>query len=843
MSRKKFEFILSASAVGWQSVNKAKAGLNAFNKEVGSGTRLMASAQSQVGALVGAYLGFNALSNTAAIIRDADTAAFGLQSSLTAANREFDDVGSMESWGDTIGRLSDKLRIYSKTDLQNAAARTVDMTKRLGLSSEQMEEVIAKTADLSAGKTNLENGIERVTAALRGEAEASEYLGLTLNENYIKTWYEAAGATDGAWSSLNDLQKAQVRYQVFLEQAAPLQGKAADSVKTLGGAYSLVKAEITDAITGNKEMTAVTRELALYLEENSDELGNLAATIAQAAAESAKWVIENRELITTMGKWAIGLFLVTKPLGMLMGLMRGLQAAAVVMTGTTLLGWLGRLRGVMIGVNAVMYANPMVAVGAAAIYLGLQLKNLIDNYYELKQLNAEIEAQTRANASANKELATKFKEISDATGVTITSMEELDRAVKDGALRFDDTSGQWVKGYGDISNAADASANKQKSVTREALDVMKQAYTSYANTVKRLQDDIAGRERSLAEQLRAMTRSGMGDYSAWKDRKAEAEEFAKSAREAEKAAQAAFDAGDTAAGESKYKEAVQYYDKAKNAAAELNTEVREGDTVIQTQAASLRVAKDLVEKYGQAGIDVQGKYTEAIKKTATALDEQSGGALSKELPEIAKQFGELTERTDDLAKKSAEFNDKWNDAWNDFLKDGGDAIYDLDTKLSQLTKDRHIKVYVREVVQKATGGLVGVPGFATGGSPAAAWQKFKRLSNPHITRGSGVRDDVPAMLKKFEFVQPSESVKYYGLEFMEMIRRRLLPKPMGFAAGGSPSGPVSLSGGGSGAASLIINNPSFHFSSASGGPSQQSARDQAKLFLQEVKKMYARSSK
>lgn len=60
--------------------------------------------------------------------------------------------------------------------------------------AEQMEVVIARSADLAAGKDTLVGAVERVTAALRVEAEASELLGLTLNENYVKSWYEASAA-------------------------------------------------------------------------------------------------------------------------------------------------------------------------------------------------------------------------------------------------------------------------------------------------------------------------------------------------------------------------------------------------------------------------------------------------------------------------------------------------------------------------------------------------------------------------------------------------------------------------------------------------------------------------
>jgi len=843
MSKKVFEFILSASSVGWQSVNKAQQGLKAFNKEVGSGTKLMESARSQITALVGAYLGFNALSQTASIIKNADTAAFGLQSSLTAANREFSDIGSMEEWGQTIERLSKKLRIYSKTDLQEGAARTIDMTKRLGLSAKQMEEVIARSADLSAGKTTLEGAIERVTSALRGEAEASEFLGLTLNENYVTSWYNAAGATEGAWKNLTDLQKAQVRYQVFLEQAIPLQGRAADSIKTFGGAYSLVKANIEDAITGNKDMIEVTKDLAKYLAENADDIGNMAASIASAAAESAKWVVENREVIATLGKWAIGLYLVTKPITVLISIMRGLQAASLAVTGTSLVTWLGTLRAATTGITLGMGATFAATMGVAGafVFAALQIKTLIDRYYEMKQLNADIEAQTRANAEANKKLAEKFTEISKSTGVTVTSMKELDKAVKDGLIHYDETVGAWVKGSKTISDATAKSAADQKTTVVAVTDEMKKAYQKYADEVRKIQDEIANGERSLAEQLREMTRTGMSDLGAWQDRKKEAEEYYAASQKALAEAEQALKADDKITADAKFKEAKEQADAARTAYADLNKAVESNGQTVISQQEALKTALSGVEESGKLGIEILKQQKDAAIAAGQALDITTGGKLAKELPDAAKAFGELKSQAEDLGKKSAEFNDAWNNTWSSFLKDGKGAIYDLDTKLSQLTKDRHIKVYVQEVTKRAMGGMVGVPGFAAGGSPANVWQQFRRLTNPLITSGSGLRDDVPAMLKKYEFVQPSESVRYYGWKFMEMIRRRLLPKPIGFAAGGSPAGPVSLSGAGAGGGNFYFTGD-INFSGEMSTPSRQNARAQAKMVLAELQKMYKGAS-
>jgi hypothetical protein len=45
-----------------------------------------------------------------------------------------------------------------------------------------------------------------------------------------------------------------------------------------------------------------------------------------------------------------------------------------------------------------------------------------------------------------------------------------------------------------------------------------------------------------------------------------------------------------------------------------------------------------------------------------------------------------------------------------------------------------------------------------------------------VTSGSGTKDDVPALLTRGEYVQPAPTVRYYGTEVMEAIRRRIIPR-------------------------------------------------------------------
>jgi hypothetical protein len=343
-----------------------------YNAELNKQSGIVQALTGRVTALIGAYLGFQTIAGVTVLLKNADSAAFSLEASLRAANREFSNIGSAQSWAATIDRMVAKLRIYSKSELKQATASTIDMTKRLGFSAAQMETLILRTADLSAGKTDLSGGIERVTAAMRGEAEASEYLGLTLNENYVKAWHEAHNATGKAWKDLTDLEKAQVRYNVFLEQANPLTGKAADSITTMAGAYALARSRIHDAVSENQNAVAATKQLATVIAEHADEIGELATLLINAATGTMQFVLNNKEAIAIIGGLTLGAGAAATAISWMTTIWQGLNTVMLAMTGSTIIPWLGSLATGIKTVNLAALSLKGVLGAVSGLFLAWQ---------------------------------------------------------------------------------------------------------------------------------------------------------------------------------------------------------------------------------------------------------------------------------------------------------------------------------------------------------------------------------------------------------------------------------------------------------------------------------------
>lgn len=519
-----------------------------LNKAMAAGQGPTSRLAGSVKNLVGAYLGYRAITGIYSAIttgaRDAEQAQFNLEASVNAASREFENTGGLDQWQTKIKTLSADLKIYSESDIANAAARTVDMTKRLGLSADQMEVLISRTADLSAGKTTLEGGIERVTAALRGEAEASEFLGLTLNEDYIKSWYAANDVTEKAWKHLTDVEKAQIRYNVLLEQSAALQGRAADSTRTFNGALAEVEAKIKNAIANNEDLGDALADVAKLLSDNADEITDVAAAFAGGVGDLVKFVLENKELIGVLIGSGGLIALLSKTAGAITNINSAMKLMSASKT-PELLGSGG-------SINAALLARiGLYGALAAAIVV------TVSSYSSMRDAQDEAAAaQERASLSA-----ANAQGIADAaaasTGLQIDTIRELNQLLRDGKVVRDEVTGQYL-------TAEQAEAKYTTGVAR-LIELNAQRNESFAG-IEQMAADLTDQYGDLsAEALNASYKQGILD-DALKSSKTSVEQAQKSSA---KLADSYYDAASALAylaeGEAGYEEALAAKLKAETA--------------------------------------------------------------------------------------------------------------------------------------------------------------------------------------------------------------------------------------------------------------------------------------
>ncbi len=369
--------------------------------------------------------------------------------------------------------------------------------------------------------------------------------------------------------------------------------------------------------------------------------------------------------------------------------------------------------------------------------------------------------------------------------------------------------------------ASESLANElEKSLTHEQ---------NLANQIIALQEKVLNAKSSAEEKIRNLRRKGLSEEAAYNDRVAEVRE---------KIAQA-----ETLAPEDLNK-AIQLFKEAQSAAAGLVGEVKEGDKVIKTEQETIARAISLIEESqakmesaAQAGkvalegqLNNQKAQTEGIRNNLDTVSQKLSEVQAKakegavlevkiQIEDLDEQIKKLTEGKEILLKAKIEFDEatealgelnrqkleiqkdveiKVNVEFADQIESRLDSLkkakaalkepiefkvnantVEAQNQISNLKKPTSSvhTVHVRRIDNKAIGGLVEK--FAAGG------QVFKKLASSFIP-GNGIKDDVPAMLMKGEYVIRKAAVQKLGVPLLNALNTGradvdMVPK---FAKGG-----------------------------------------------------------
>lgn len=811
--RKVFEFVLSMKTKGASTWGTSRKGMAAFNKEVKSGNKLLNTMQGRVLGLVGAYAGLSGVSQMITSVLSgqkemeimARTAGLGV-GDFQAYAYAVRSVGiESDKLADISKDVKDKIGDFIETGGGEFADFFENIAPKVGITAEELQKLSGPDALIAVKKALDDAGISAENQIFYLEALANDTsLLIPLLKDGGKALKEQAAAGRELGVAISEMDREKLK-------------EVNAAIREMQGSLEVLRRDIVVALA------PAIKELTENITENKEELTQFAVGTANAAAAVAEFALEHQDLIVFLAKTAVGLLAVSKVITVTTTIWGGLNAASLAMTGSRLIPYLATLRTALLA-----SASAGQLLGAALLigWSGQQVMTAVGEYNAMRDAQKDLKVHTDALAASEAKMAEKLKKVTAETGVTVNNVMELAYAVRDGKIHFDKASDTWKTGAKKISDsmagvatATNESFTAQERISSEKLSKMAAAYKKYTDLVKKYNDEILGRERSLAEDLRNMGRSGMSDLGAWKDRKKEAQEY-------EQAARVAAVAGN-------FDEAVRLADKAKAAYTDLNKEVKSGEKIAISQQKGLKTAMEGVSRAGEIAIEAIEEQQKAAKEVAENIDNETGGRLSQ------------------LADLADDFDMSWDKAWGSMEKGGEDAIKNLDKRLDNLTKDRHVNVYVNEIEQHASGGLAGVMGFASGGSP----MQFPRLTSPYIMKGSGLRDDVPAMLTRKEFVQPAQSVDHYGVDAMEALRLRKIPRALlrgyqEFSEGGLAvplgmrSAPISLPSSTSGASSAQANHfeVNVQYTSSGSSSAQQDVRELARMLMPELKRQWARSS-
>lgn len=759
----KLDFVLALKNAKFTSgIGKATKGVGAFKKEVGSSLKTVKQLDRGLTGMAGRLSVLFAGVSTVAFSKSIWDAGVAMQS----MNNGFKAItGSAEAAGkelDFVRQTSDDLGLNFQSTVDAykslaAAARGTALegkdTREIFLGISEASTVLGLSADQTSG------ALQAISQMISKGAVQAEELRGQLGERLPGAFQLAAKAMGVTTQELDKMLKdGKVAATDLLPKLADalhdLYGKAAidqsdgaiQALNRFQNAWFDLKAGIAesgflDVATGRiKDLTTAMNDPAV-----KERIVELSGNFFKMADAVLQFTINHGEAMAKVAAGAVALSALSRAVRLLTGIWQGLNAATLVITGSRLLPYLATLRN-SLGMTQIAAMGLSGAMGAAAgatlaLLAGYKAGEWLTMH---KHWEAIAESAKQLEAYSGR-VSEKFAQISRATGVVVSSMDELDQAVKDGKLHYDELTGEWVAGAAKMVAATQKATTEQKAATVKATAEMKAAWQKYAAEINRLQDQIAGRERSLAGELRAMARSGMSDASAWHDRKKEAQEYEAAARKA--AAAGNFD------------EAVKLVDHAKTAYKDLNEEVKSGDTVLVSGQQALQTSMAGVKSSGELAIDILDKQKTAAEEAADALNKEVNFSMGE-------AFTEAGENAKALADLSGSFEDDWRTAFINMGKDAAQQIDAIDRNLDAMAKNRDVYIHVHEVQAKATGGPV--QRFATGG----------RLP------GYGGGDRIPALLEAGEYIIRKEAVNRFGAGIFHALNNLRLPEIPRFATGG-----------------------------------------------------------
>lgn len=227
-----------------------------------------------VGALTGVELGLSLFASAGEKIREVLRGAIEVQ-----AENERTVRATAAAYGAAAGQFQNFAEAlsqqtgFTKQSILEAALSARTLSQNYQLTIAQTQRLIAVSADLARVRgIGVAESFERVQSAIRGEAEASEFLGLTLNDTFLQQ-NAANGAYRTTFNTLSDAQKAQIRYTEVLRQSAQFSGLAAQAARSLDGAMgqanlaasnlSLTLGKLIEPSTITTLQAATTAALAL----------------------------------------------------------------------------------------------------------------------------------------------------------------------------------------------------------------------------------------------------------------------------------------------------------------------------------------------------------------------------------------------------------------------------------------------------------------------------------------------------------------------------------------------------------------------------------------------------
>jgi hypothetical protein len=122
-----------------------------------------------------------------------------------------------------------------------------------------------------------------------------------------------------------------------------------------------------------------------------------------------------------------------------------------------------------------------------AIWGVTKIGELVKTVWEWRDASNEADAAQRRLAASEELLAAKLRQISQDTGITISSFQELQKAAKDGIISLDNATGQWRK-----------NTEEQKNTVLQLTQQTADAYDTLAAKARGAAGAVTGANATIA---------------------------------------------------------------------------------------------------------------------------------------------------------------------------------------------------------------------------------------------------------------------------------------------------------------------------------------------------------
>lgn len=443
------------------------------------------------------------MSKELALVRNA---YLGLQAAMGAAH-------SAKGLADTADEVSNlrariKLAVGEGELFEKMWARVAETAQRTSSSLEGTGTLFARVTE--AGK---DAGLSAQKAA-----EQSLQVVEAINQAVQLSGGSAEAAKAAVTQLIQGLQSGVLRGEEFnsvMEQAPRLARALADALGVTLGKLRAMAEE------GKLSSEVVINALKSQAKTLQQEFGTLPATIGRAVENlSTAWslFIDETDRANNVSQRIAGAIdLLAANLGTLMhvaaaagNVILGLFAARVVQAAQgyaqAVLGAAaatdalsaanGRASGAVAGLNVAMQRFGAIArtLGYAAI--ASEVLGIVSNYIKYREELKKHEGAAARAAQQNALIAQRLAEISKATGVVVTSMEELNAAQKAGTVVFDEASKKWL-------SAAQAQEQLAKATHKTAEEL---ASLKATEIVKQFQD-LTGAGKDVEETFKEISKA------------------------------------------------------------------------------------------------------------------------------------------------------------------------------------------------------------------------------------------------------------------------------------------------------------------------------------------------